>query len=128
MNKHPTSIRNGTRICLSIFSIRTPHAADATNRLHPYGGVTRPISRLIVMNIPKWIGSTPYATIVGSSIGANIVVAGILSTTQPIISNAIFTISRNIILLSVRLVSRFVNCPRYLCQTQVCGKSCGDTQ
>jgi len=95
-----SAIRNGHRY-RTIFSILIPATAPATNRLHPYGGVTSPIVKLIVSIIPNVIGDIPRLVTTGSKIGEMMIVAGMLSTNIPMISNARFIIIKRIYLLSV---------------------------
>jgi len=45
-------IRNGIA-AFAIFSYRIFATADATNKLAPYGGVTKPIASATVIKIPK---------------------------------------------------------------------------
>ena len=68
--------------------------ADATNKLTPNGGEQKPIARLIVRTVPKWIGSIPKALAIGSNTGVNMTIAAIVSKNIPTISNAIFINSK----------------------------------
>ena len=91
--------RNGIQAFAS-FNIGILVMPEATKRLMPMGGVTMPIARLQVMMMPKWTGSTPRATAIGTIIGVRIMMFGMLSMIMPQTSMMRFMTSRMMILLS----------------------------
>ena len=82
----------------AIFSNGTSAMGEATNRQTPNGGVARPILRLTVMMIPKWIGSIPILCAKGNKIGVKSIIAANVSIMVPMnrrrrfISNRIKTL------------------------------------
>ena len=78
--------KNGI-IALEIASIERPEIPDPTNKLTPNGGVMNPIAKLTTMIIPKWIGSIPMFTAIGSKIGVKIMIAANVSIKQPTINS-----------------------------------------
>ena len=69
---------------------------DETKRLIPKGGVRNPISMLITMIIPKWIGSTWNFSRRGRKIGPRMRSADTRSIKQPRKSRNILTRRRKI--------------------------------
>ena len=85
-----------------IFSTLTFDMVEEINRLHPYGGVEKPIARPILMIIPNCIGSIPSSLTIGRNIGVRIIVDEILSTKQPMIRSTALIRSNTIILLCAK--------------------------
>ena len=75
-------IRKG-RVAVAQRSKGTFATRDNTYRTIPTGGVRRPIIRFRTMITPKWIGSTPRATTVGSNTGVRMVMAARVSIKKP---------------------------------------------
>ena len=90
--------------CFAISMRGTSVSELATNRLTPMGGVTKPIARFTTIITPKWIGSMPMDSTIGSRIGVRIRIAGVVSMTIP-------TISRNALITRRRTIG-FVKCDR----------------
>ncbi|MCY1310519.1 hypothetical protein D9M70_607180 [compost metagenome] len=74
-----------------------------TNSTIPMGGCSRPIIRFSVMIRPKWIGSMPSLSTMGSRIGTRMVMAAIVSMKQPTIRISTLAINRNTHLFCVTL-------------------------
>ena len=75
----------------------------ATKMLTPNGGVNVPMLRLVTTMMPKWIGSTPMASDIGSSSGVSTRIADAVSMKQP-------TISRNTLMTSSTIQGRSSSC------------------
>lgn len=75
---------------------------QATNKFTPNGGVIKPIERLTTITIPKWTGSIPTDVAIGNNIGANIIIAAVVSIKVPTISKSIFINNKIIAGLDVR--------------------------
>ena len=72
-----------------------------TNKTDPTGGVQRPIQRLSISTIPKWVGSIPKAVTIGRKIGVKISTAGVASIKTPTANKITLIINNIIILLSL---------------------------
>lgn len=84
---------------------------DATNKLTPIGGVTKPIARFTTIMTPKWIGSIPIAVTIGNKIGVKIRIAGVVSITIPTISkNALITSKITILLWKLLKIHALIVC------------------
>ena len=73
----------------------SPATRASTKSTRPMGGCSRPIIRLSTITRPKWIGSTPSWTAMGSRIGTRIVIAAVGSRKQPTNSISRLASSRN---------------------------------
>ena len=89
---------NGIAFC-AIFITGISVKDDATNKLTPIGGVTKPIARFTTIITPKCIGSIPIAVTIGNKIGVKIRIAGVVSMTIPTISKNILITSKITMLL-----------------------------
>src|SRR5699024_1439729 len=56
---------------------------EVINKCNPTGGVTKPIIKLTVIIIEKWIGSIPKPVKIGNIIGTDNKITGIASITIP---------------------------------------------
>ena len=79
-----------------VFAIPTP-----TNKTDPTGGVQRPIHKLSISTIPKWVGSIPKAVTIGRKIGVKISTAGVASMKIPTANKITLIINSITILLSL---------------------------
>ena len=79
-----------------VLAIPTP-----TNKTEPTGGVQRPIQRLSIKTIPKWVGSIPSSVTMGRKIGVKINTAGVASINTPTANKIRLIIKRITILLSL---------------------------
>ena len=77
----------------------------ATNRLMPYGGVIKPMASSIVITTPNCTVERPHSRTVGSSMGARMMVAEMLSMKQPTIKRRMVMRPRITMGLSETLVS-----------------------
>lgn len=84
INRHITIAMINGMTATAVLSILTLPTLEATKRLTPSGGVTKPIARETTRMIPKWTGSIPTATTTGSRIGVNTTNAEIVSINMPI--------------------------------------------
>lgn len=91
MSKTTAAAAINGRIRFEMLSTEVSATADAKNRFAPYGGVMKPIAKLMVITIPNCTGSIPMPTAIGSRIGVRIMQEDILSIKQPMISNMILT-------------------------------------
>lgn len=66
------------------FSIEISPIFAANNKQSPYGGVTNPIAREMIVIIPKRTGSIPNCNEIGKITGTNKIIAGIASINVPI--------------------------------------------
>ena len=66
---------------------------DATNKLTPNGGVMKPIAKLATKITPKWTGSTPTVTTIGSKIGVKTTSAEMVSINIPTTKSSKFIAS-----------------------------------
>ena len=101
---------NGIAFC-AIFITGISVKDDATNKLTPIGGVTKPIARFTTIMTPKWIGSIPIAVTIGSKIGVKIRIAGVVSITIPTISkNTLITSKITILLWKLLKIHALIVC------------------
>lgn len=68
---------------IAIFSNFTPPTLEATNKLTPNGGVTKPKAKFATNITPKCTGSTPTDVTIGKRIGVNTTNAEIVSINIP---------------------------------------------
>ena len=76
---------------------------DEMNMFSPSGGVEKPRDRQQMRMMPKWIGSTPRATMTGSSTGVTIMMIAKVSMNMPMNTKNITTR----IQIMVRFVVKF---------------------
>ena len=85
----------------------------ATNKHIPIGGVIKPIIKLKITMMPKWIGSIPKLIAIGCKIGIRISMAAMPSRNRPMHSKIKLTNSRN----TIGLVMLSSTCWLIICGT-----------
>src|SRR5699024_12124862 len=78
---------------------------EATNRLTPSGGVTKPIASDTTSTTPKWTGSMPTEVTTGSRIGVKMINAEIVSMNMPTIKSRMMMMTSMKIGFEVRFIN-----------------------
>ena len=87
---------NGIRATL-IRSMRSPVTDESTNRQAPTGGVINEMLRVRMIMMPAWTGSMPIAEVSGTSTGARMISAALMSMNMPTATSSIRIIPRIIV-------------------------------